>query len=95
VKLATGETIVDETREYVTWADWVGVLRHTFSAVLGAVIASGQYHRETRSVGMSPDSSWYGTRSSGCVRVAQLAAPQAGSWLAAFVPVTSEPDRRG
>jgi HAD superfamily hydrolase (TIGR01549 family) len=42
-----GETIVDETREYGTWADWLGVPRHTFSAVFGAVIARGLDYRET------------------------------------------------
>lgn len=42
-----GETIVDETHEYGTWADWLGVPRHTFSAVFGAVIARGLDYRET------------------------------------------------
>jgi len=42
-----GETIVDETREYGTWADWLGVPRHTFAAVFGAVIARGGDYRET------------------------------------------------
>jgi len=42
-----GETIVDETREYGTWADWLGVPRHTFSAVFGAVLARGGDYRET------------------------------------------------
>jgi HAD superfamily hydrolase (TIGR01662 family) len=42
-----GEVIVNETREYGTWADWLGVPRHTFSAVFGAVIARGQDYRET------------------------------------------------
>src|SRR5450755_558444 len=37
-----GETLIDETREYGTWADWLGVPRHTFSAVFGGVIASGR-----------------------------------------------------
>ena len=37
-----GEVLVDETREYGTWADWLGVPRHTFSAVFGGVIASGR-----------------------------------------------------
>ena len=41
-----GETLVDETREYGTWADWLGVPRHAFSAVFGAVIALGLDHRE-------------------------------------------------
>ena len=44
--LDVGETLVDETREYGTWADWLGVPRHTFSAVFGAVIASGRDYRE-------------------------------------------------
>ena len=36
-----GETLIDETREYGVWADWLGVPRHTFSAVFGAVVARG------------------------------------------------------
>ena len=36
-----GETLINETREYGTWADWLGVPRHTFSAMFGAVIARG------------------------------------------------------
>ena len=42
-----GESLVDESREYGTWADWLGVPRHTFSAVFGAVIAKGGDYRET------------------------------------------------
>jgi FMN phosphatase YigB (HAD superfamily) len=42
-----GEVLVDETREYGTWADWLGVPRHTFSAVFGAVIARGGDYRDT------------------------------------------------
>lgn len=42
-----GETLVDDTREWGAWADWVGVPRHTFSAVLGAVVASGRDNAET------------------------------------------------
>jgi HAD superfamily hydrolase (TIGR01662 family) len=41
-----GETLIDETREYGTWADWIGVPRHTFSSVFGAVIALGMDYRE-------------------------------------------------
>src|SRR5947207_5688269 len=41
-----GETLVDESREYGTWADWLGVPRHAFSAVFGAVIALGLDYRE-------------------------------------------------
>ena len=42
-----GETLVDESREYGSWADWLGVPRHTFSATFGAVIARGADHRDT------------------------------------------------
>lgn len=41
-----GECLVDETREYGTWADWLGVPRHTFAGVFGAVIAQGRDYRE-------------------------------------------------
>jgi HAD superfamily hydrolase (TIGR01549 family) len=42
-----GECLVDETREYGTWADWLGVPRHTFAAMFGAVISQGRDYRET------------------------------------------------
>jgi FMN phosphatase YigB (HAD superfamily) len=41
-----GETIVDETRAWEAWADWLGIPRLTFLAVCGAVIARGGDHRE-------------------------------------------------
>jgi HAD superfamily hydrolase (TIGR01662 family) len=41
-----GEVLVDESTEYGTWADWLGVPRHTFSAMFGAVIARGQDYRQ-------------------------------------------------
>ena len=41
-----GETLIGESREYGTWADWLGVPRHTFSAMFGAVIARGGDYRE-------------------------------------------------
>jgi len=41
-----GEVLINETREYGTWADWLGIPRHTFSAMFGAVIARGEdYHQ--------------------------------------------------
>lgn len=40
-----GETLVDETRQWFSWADWLGVGRLTFAAALGAVIAEGRHHR--------------------------------------------------
>src|SRR5882757_3665210 len=42
-----GECLVDETREYGAWADWLGVPRHTFHAMFGVVIAQGRDYRET------------------------------------------------
>lgn len=39
-----GETLVDETRIWSGWADWLGVPRLTFMAVLGAAIAHGDDH---------------------------------------------------
>ncbi|MEU9222904.1 HAD family hydrolase [Streptomyces massasporeus] len=42
-----GECLVNETREYGAWADWLGVPRHTFHAMFGAVIAQGRDYRET------------------------------------------------
>lgn len=42
-----GETLLDDSREFGAWADWIGVPRHTFSAVLGAVTASGRDNAET------------------------------------------------
>ena len=41
-----GETLVDESRQWAEWADWLGVTRLTFSAALGAVIARGEHHRK-------------------------------------------------
>ncbi|WP_191870644.1 HAD family hydrolase [Streptomyces filipinensis] len=41
-----GECLVDESREYGAWADWLGVPRHTFHAMFGAVIAQGRDYRD-------------------------------------------------
>jgi len=41
-----GETLVDETRIWSSWADWLGVPRLTFLALLGGVVARGGEHRE-------------------------------------------------
>jgi HAD superfamily hydrolase (TIGR01662 family) len=41
-----GETLIDETRVWTAWADWLGVPRFTFMAVFGAVIARGDDHRQ-------------------------------------------------
>jgi FMN phosphatase YigB (HAD superfamily) len=36
-----GETILDRTREYASWADFFGIPTHTFSAVFGAMTNQG------------------------------------------------------
>ncbi len=41
-----GETLVDETRHWSEWADWLGVPRFTFMATLGFVIGTGRSHRD-------------------------------------------------
>jgi FMN phosphatase YigB (HAD superfamily) len=46
VVLDLGETLVDETSNWGRWADYLGVPRLTFFAVLGAVIADGRPHLE-------------------------------------------------
>ncbi|MBK9943114.1 MAG: HAD family hydrolase [Kouleothrix sp.] len=40
-----GETLVDETRLWAGWAEWLGVPLLTFFGVLGGVIARGEHHR--------------------------------------------------
>lgn len=37
-----GETLVDETRAWGSWADWLGVPRFTFFAALGGLIERGE-----------------------------------------------------
>jgi FMN phosphatase YigB (HAD superfamily) len=41
-----GETILDESEDHGRWADWLGVPRHSFFALLGAVLARGQHHMQ-------------------------------------------------
>jgi HAD superfamily hydrolase (TIGR01549 family) len=40
-----GETLVDETRHWGEWADWIGVTRFAFFAAFGAVVERGSHHR--------------------------------------------------
>lgn len=46
VCLDVGETLIDETRVWSTWADELGVPRLTFLAAIGAVIERGGEHRD-------------------------------------------------
>jgi FMN phosphatase YigB (HAD superfamily) len=41
VMFDVGETLLSEGRTFAAWADWMGIQRHVFIAVLGAVIGSG------------------------------------------------------
>lgn len=40
-----GETLVNETRQWAAWADWLGIPQLAFFAALGAVIERGEDHR--------------------------------------------------
>ncbi|MFG3349484.1 HAD family hydrolase [Streptomyces sp. NPDC048018] len=37
-----GETLVRDDRYWASWADWLGIPRHTVSALVGAVVAQGR-----------------------------------------------------
>lgn len=40
-----GETLIDESRLWAEWADWLGVPRLTFMGVLGGLIERGEEHQ--------------------------------------------------
>lgn len=40
-----GETLVDETRHWGEWADWLGVTRFALFAAMGSVIERREHHR--------------------------------------------------
>jgi HAD superfamily hydrolase (TIGR01549 family) len=42
VVLDVGETITRDDRYWASWADWLGVSRHTVSALVGAVVVDGR-----------------------------------------------------
>lgn len=42
VVLDVGETITRDDRYWASWADWLGIPRHTLSALVGAVVAQGR-----------------------------------------------------
>ncbi|EFL27176.1 HAD-superfamily hydrolase, subfamily IA [Streptomyces himastatinicus ATCC 53653] len=46
VVLDVGETLIRDDRGWATWADWLGVPRHTLSALVGAVVAQGRDNAE-------------------------------------------------
>ncbi|MFJ8049785.1 HAD family hydrolase [Streptomyces luteogriseus] len=46
IVLDVGETITRDDRYWASWADWLGVPRHTLSALVGAVVAQGHDNAE-------------------------------------------------
>ncbi|MFE5940151.1 HAD family hydrolase [Streptomyces sp. NPDC056470] len=42
IALDIGETLVRDDRYWASWADWLGIPRHTLSALVGAVVAQGR-----------------------------------------------------
>ncbi|MGW4439144.1 HAD family hydrolase [Streptomyces sp. NPDC004596] len=46
VVLDVGETIIHDDRYWASWADWLGVPRHTLSALVGAVVVQGMDNAE-------------------------------------------------
>jgi HAD superfamily hydrolase (TIGR01662 family) len=46
VVLDVGETIARDDRYWASWADWLGIPRHTLSALVGAVVAQGHDNAE-------------------------------------------------
>ncbi|MFE9533261.1 HAD family hydrolase [Streptomyces sp. NPDC006691] len=41
IVLDIGETLVRDDRYWASWADWIGVPRHTLAALVGAVVTQG------------------------------------------------------
>ncbi|MCZ1006316.1 HAD family hydrolase [Streptomyces lydicus] len=42
VAFDVGETLISDDRVWGAWADWLGVHRHTLSALVGAVVSQGR-----------------------------------------------------
>ena len=78
-----GETLVDETRHWGEWADWLGIPRLTFFAALGAVIERGEHHRRVFDL-VRP----------GLDLQAETRRRQAAGWRYGFEPGDFYPDAR-
>jgi FMN phosphatase YigB (HAD superfamily) len=68
VAFDVGETLVDETRYWNDWADWLGVRPFVLNALLGATIASRRPHRtvfELACPGIDVDATFAARRASG------------------------------
>lgn len=62
VCLDVGETIIDETRVWETWADVLGVTRFTFMTAIGAMLARGRPFQEVFEFLGFPDREQYRDR---------------------------------
>jgi len=54
-----GETLIDESRLWSALADWLGMPRMTFFALLGGIISQGREHRELLEI-VRPELGWKG-----------------------------------
>jgi FMN phosphatase YigB (HAD superfamily) len=76
-----GETLIDEMRHWGEWADWLGIPRLTFFAVLGAAIERGEHHRTV-----------FERLRPGLDIEAETARREAGGWIYRFEPADFYPD---
>lgn len=63
-----GSTLVREDRYWGDWADWLGVPRHTLSALVGAVVAQGRDDKDAIRLvrpGVDIDAEWRAREAAG------------------------------
>ncbi|MEV6128881.1 HAD family hydrolase [Streptomyces violaceusniger] len=63
-----GSTLVREDRYWGDWADWLGVPRHTMSALVGAVVAQGRDDKDAIRLvrpGVDVDAEWRAREAAG------------------------------
>jgi len=64
-----GETLVDETRVWAGWAEWLGIPALTLFGVLGGTVARGEDHRRTFEIlGVDLDREWAAREAAGDLR---------------------------
>jgi FMN phosphatase YigB (HAD superfamily) len=76
-----GETLVDETRHWAGWADFMGVPHFTFFGAMGIVVERGWHHHRVFEL-VRP----------GFVRDAAVAEREAAGWRYGFEPGDFYPD---
>lgn len=68
VVLDIGETLTRDDRHWGSWADWLGVPRHTVSALVGAVVVDGRDHSDALRLlkpGFDPDAEYAAREAAG------------------------------